>query len=41
MPVVETTIATVHQAFLSGELTCTELVEAYLQVDSCSRCSQM
>ena len=41
MPVVETTIATVHQAFLSGELTCTELVEAYLQVDSCSRCSQL
>ena len=41
IPVVETTIATVHQAFLSGELTCTELVEAYLQVDSCSRWSRL
>ncbi|HEX2695905.1 MAG TPA: amidase, partial [Acidobacteriota bacterium] len=30
-PVVETTIAAVHQAMRSGDLTCRELVETYLE----------
>jgi hypothetical protein len=33
-PVVETTIQTVHAAFLAGDLTCTQLVQAYVQVNA-------